>query len=133
MGCKPSSATTGGVRVDAEPKFLPEHPLPVEEPFVFGYRISVHNGTDQPITVLRRRWEIVDSVGRTRVVEGDGVVGQQPTIEPGETFRYSSYCPLATTWGTMEGTLRCRTATGEALDVRVGRFILVAGDERVQK
>lgn len=91
---------------------------------MFGYRIVISNDSGRGVRLVSRRWEIVDADGREEVVEGEGVVGQQPMIAPGASFEYASFCPLSTRWGTMEGTYRMERADGEALDVRIGRFYL---------
>jgi ApaG protein len=94
--------------------------------FMFGYRIRISNEGSEPAKLLARHWIIIDSHGRRRDVEGDGVIGQQPRIEPGQTFEYTSQCPLTTSWGTMEGTYRMTRDDGEEFEARVGRFYLVS-------
>lgn len=126
MGCKGSTSTAHGVRVDVTPFFIADQSAPAEGRFVFGYRIRVTNQSDRPVQLLSRRWEIVDADGDRKVVEGEGVVGQQPRLEPGQAFLYSSYCPLETSWGTMEGHYVMAADDGQRLTVPVGRFFLVA-------
>jgi ApaG protein len=102
--------------------------------WVFGYTVAISNLTDRVITLRTRRWTIIDAHGERHDAGGPGVVGQEPRMEPGETFEYSSYCPLRTAWGTMEGlyTFEVESAVGEVrLDVaqvQIGRFFLVADD-----
>jgi ApaG protein len=126
MSCKGSSTVSHGVRVEVSPFYIPEQSDPATSRYVFGYRVRIANQSDRTVQVLSRRWEIVDADGDRKIVEGEGVVGQQPDIAPGEAFVYSSFCPLETTWGTMEGSYGVRAEDGEALTVAIGRFILVA-------
>jgi ApaG protein len=122
-----SEATTHGVRVRAEPRYLKERSDPSVGKFLFGYRITIFNESDHPIRVEGRRWRIVDADGTAHEVEGLGIVGRQPEIPPGEQFEYSSYAPLATPWGTMEGGYRVIPEDGEAFEAKVDRFYLVSG------
>lgn len=143
-----SEATTpfagGLVRVQATPVFLPDQSDPDEREYVFGYRIRITNSTDRIVQLLARRWTIVDANGRTREVEGEGVVGRQPILGPEQFFQYESFCPLPTPWGTMDGafSLRAREAARvgetasslldgpwpENFEARVARFYLVAAE-----
>ena len=99
-----SDCVTEGIRVQVIPEFLREQSDTEAGRYLFTYRIRVTNQSDQLVQLLRREWTIVDADGDRRMVNGDGVVGRQPTLEPGATFEYTSYCPLPTRWGTMEGT-----------------------------
>lgn len=130
-----STATTEGVRVQVSPSFAPEHsapePAPGENPrFVFVYRIRISNHGDRTVQLLSRRWTIVDADGERHEVAGDGVVGQQPRLEPGRVFEYESFCPLPTPWGTMEGSYRMEVQSGSErgrlFDARIERFYLAA-------
>jgi len=123
-----SETVTSGVRIRVRPEYLPDHSDPAKSQFVFGYRVRVINEGESPVRLVARRWSIVDAEGEERVVEGDGVIGQQPIIPPGEAFSYASYCPLGTPWGTMEGRYRMEPASGgEAFDAVIARFFLVSG------
>lgn len=122
-----SEATTQGVRVRAEPRYLKERSDPAVGKFLFGYRITIVNESGHPIRVEGRRWRIVDADGTAHEVEGLGIVGRQPEIPSGERFEYSSYAPLATPWGTMEGGYRVIPEDGEAFEAKVERFYLVSG------
>lgn len=124
---------TRGIRVEVDPVYLPEQSDPegaaTKGPvFVFGYTIRITNLGDEPVRLLTRFWRIVDADGEERIVEGQGVVGEQPEIEPGRYHEYSSFCPIETPWGTMEGRYGMRVESGsrERFDVAVGRFFLVA-------
>jgi len=112
-----SDVVTRGVRVRVTPSFLPERSDADHGVWVFQYRVRISNESDTPVTVLSRRWVIVDADGERQEVRGDGVIGQQPTIMPGQEFQYSSYCPLGTSWGTMEGQYTLRQGAAEPADL----------------
>jgi ApaG protein len=97
--------------------------------FVFAYRIRISNESTAWARLLSRCWSIVDANGSRNDVVGEGVVGQQPELGPGESHEYESYCPLATAWGTMEGSYTLEGADGERFEIAVGRFYLVAPGE----
>lgn len=124
-----SEAVTRGVRVTVWPVYLPRHSNPGENQFVFGYRIRIGNESGASVKLLARHWVIVDAHGRMHEVRGDGVVGLQPVIGPGEAHEYESCCPLATAWGTMEGSYTMVGTDGEEFDVAIARFYLVAPTE----
>ncbi len=126
--CKGSETRSHGIRVTVTPAFEPGESLADAERFVFSYRIRIANESDRRVQLLRRRWVIIDSDGDRSVVEGEGVVGQQPVIEPGHVFEYSSWCPLATSWGTMEGSFEMHAEPSETIRVAIGRFYLVGDD-----
>lgn len=126
-----SSALTEGVRIAVQPRFLPEQSDPSIRQFIFAYQVKIHNESEAPIRLINRYWLIVDAQGRSHEVRGEGVVGQQPRIMPGDSHEYSSYCPLPTTWGTMEGKYQMRRDDGTTFEANVARFYLVAPrDER---
>lgn len=119
-----SDTTTAGVRVGATAYFLPEESDADDRKFVFGYTIVIVNDGDAPVQLLTRHWVIIDALGRRDEVRGEGVVGQQPRLDPGESFRYRSFCPLRTPWGTMEGSYAFRRDDGSTFEANVGRFYL---------
>jgi ApaG protein len=121
-----SSACTHGVRIQVAPRFLPEQSDTDNHQYIFAYHVSITNETDAPVRLMSRRWLIVDSHGRSHEVRGDGVVGQQPRLLPGATHEYSSYCPLPTPWGTMEGEYLMRRDDGATFQACIARFYLVA-------
>lgn len=95
--------------------------------FVFTYTITVHNSLSYTVKLLSRKWDIFDSVGKHHIVEGEGVVGLQPEIAPGESFTYSSWCPLDSNLGTMEGKyLMQNPITGATFEITIPRFELAA-------
>lgn len=120
---------TDGVRVSVTPAYLPEHSDPLDKRFVFAYRIRITNESERWVKLLSRRWVIVDSLGESQEVTGEGVIGAQPELEPGQSFEYSSYCPLTTPWGTMEGQYTMRRDDGSTFLATIARFFLVAEED----
>ncbi len=119
-----SDITTRGIRVGATAFYLPEESAPSERRFLFGYRIVIVNEGTTAATLRSRHWIIIDGKGTVEEVRGAGVVGQQPRLEPGAGFKYTSTCPLTTEWGTMEGSYEFQTDNGERFAVKIGRFYL---------
>lgn len=119
-----SEAITEGVRVVAAAFYLPDQSDPDERKFLFGYNILIANQGTKPVQLVSRHWTIIDGLGRQEEVRGPGVVGQTPKLAPGQAFKYQSFCPLKTPWGTMEGTYKFRRESGETFDVRIARFFL---------
>lgn len=120
-----STALTDGIRVDVESRYLPDRSEPGSHRWLFGYTITVSNVGDAPAQLRSRHWIIADADGNLEDVEGDGVVGQQPRLEPGEGFRYSSFCVLKTPHGSMGGTYRMVRDDGTAFDAVIARFPLL--------
>jgi len=98
------SKISEGVTISVETFYQPEYSNPVTSEFMFAYRITIENNNSFPVQLLRRHWYIFDSNGSHREVEGEGVVGIQPTIQPGEHYQYVSGCNLKTEIGRMNGT-----------------------------
>lgn len=121
-----SERTTRGICVQVTPTFLPEHSIPDERRYVFGYKVRISNQGERSAQLLSRHWEIIDANGDRHVVDGEGVIGNQPYLQPGEVFEYSSHCPLSTPWGTMEGTYQFTDDDGQTFDAIIGRFYLVS-------
>lgn len=120
-----SDVTTQGVRVGANAFYLPDESTPEDKEFVFGYRIVILNDSDRPVTLLKRHWDLIDGNGERKVIDGEGVVGQKPRLDPGEAFKYHSFAVLPTPWGTMEGHYTFRTEQAdESFDAAIGRFYL---------
>jgi len=97
------SKISGGVKVSVETFFQPEYSNPVNSEFMFAYKITIENNNAFPIKLLNRHWYIFDSNGTMREVEGEGVVGVQPLIEPGTSYQYISGCNLRSEMGKMHG------------------------------
>lgn len=119
-----SDITTHGVRVGASAFYLPAESEPDQKKFIFGYNVVIVNSGDAPARLVSRHWLIIDGNGKEEHVRGPGVVGQTPRLEPGQAFKYQSYCPLKTPWGTMEGTYEFKRDDGTTFDVSIGRFYL---------
>ena len=119
-----SDNTTQGIRVIVSAEFLPDQSMPEQRQFLFTYRVSMTNEGERWAKLLSRRWVITDAHGEVRVVEGLGVVGEQPELAPGTAYEYMSGCPMPTDWGTMEGHFVMQREDGETFEAQVGRFFL---------
>ncbi|HMX41253.1 MAG TPA: Co2+/Mg2+ efflux protein ApaG [Saprospiraceae bacterium] len=119
--------TTNGITVTVYNQYLPDHSSPREGIFRFGYFISIENGSPFPVQLLRRHWIIRQASGETHEVKGEGVVGLQPIIVPGDSHEYASQCELYTEMGRMVGTYLMRRCDNDALfEVPIPAFTLVA-------
>ena len=121
-----SSAVTHGVRVTVESRYLPEQSSPHEESFVFAYTVTIANEGGVTVQLKARHWVITDASGQVEEVRGPGVVGEQPTLKPGQAFRYTSGCELKTPRGTMHGTYQMSREDGDGFDAEIAPFLLVA-------
>ena len=119
---------TGGVRVVVVPVYIAAESDPEASRYVYGYRVRITNESATALRLVSRRWIVIDAEGERREIEGEGVVGQHPAIQPGGAHEYASFCPLKTAWGTMEGSYFMRAEIGATHEVRIGRFFLVAPD-----
>lgn len=118
--------TTDGVKVSVETEYQPEYSSPQKNHFVFTYRISIENTSDYTVKLLRRHWLIYDANGEVSEVEGEGVVGQQPTLEPGNKHQYVSGCHLKTSMGKMSGSyLMERAIDGKLFEAVIPTFNMV--------
>jgi ApaG protein len=117
-------ATTKGVRVTVEPRYLEDRSDPAERRFFWAYTIEIANSGPAPVQIVSRHWIITDGNGRREHVRGDGVVGEQPVIAPGSSFKYTSGCPLTTPSGTMVGTYQAIGQDGETFTVAIPAFSL---------
>ena len=117
-------AVTHRVRVTVEPAFDPERSEPEESRFFWRYSIEIANLGDKTVTLMERHWRITDADGRQQEVRGPGVVGEQPTLKPGEVFRYTSGCPLTTPSGMMVGEYRMVGEDGRSFEVAIPAFSL---------
>lgn len=115
---------TAGMVVRVEPQFLPEESRPEDSRFVWAYTIEIENRRPDAVQLMSRYWRITDENGATQEVRGDGVIGQQPVIEPGQSFRYFSAAPLAAPSGVMMGAYSMQRGNGEAFDISVPLFAL---------
>jgi ApaG protein len=116
--------TTRNIRIHVLPQFLEGQSRPDEAKFVWAYTITVENQGAEIVTLLSRYWKITDAFGRVQELRGDGVVGEQPTLKPGENFQYTSGCPLSTPNGFMVGSYHMKNQHGETFEVEVPAFSL---------
>jgi len=120
------TSITRGIKISAQPTYRPEQSSPKEKKHVFSYEIVIENNSNFTVQLLRRHWFIFDSVGTQREVKGEGVVGEQPILRPGEKFKYQSWCPLISEFGKMFGTfLMYRDDKDEEFEVKIPTFHLV--------
>lgn len=110
--------------VAVEPRFVPEQSNPSKHQFVFSYTIRITNTGEHAAQVIARHWIITDGDQPAQDVRGLGVVGQQPLLAPGETFEYTSGCPLTTPVGTMRGSYHCVGENGIPFSVEIPEFVL---------
>lgn len=119
-----SEAVTRGVRVSVAARFDPARSQPSRGLWFFLYTITIANEGEETVRLLTRHWIINDAYERSEEVRGDGVVGKTPTLAPGESFTYTSGCPLATQFGSMRGSYGMVTAGGDNFDVAIAEFAL---------
>jgi ApaG protein len=119
-----SEAVTQSVRVEVESQYAPEHSQPFQKHWFFYYTVRITNEGDETVQLMSRYWIITDAGGHTEEVKGPGVVGEQPILAPGESFQYTSGCPLATPSGVMRGTYQMLAADGRTFDVEIAPFAL---------
>ncbi|NYT67269.1 Co2+/Mg2+ efflux protein ApaG [Pusillimonas noertemannii] len=112
------------ISVNVTPQYLPEQSEPNQEQFMFAYTVRITNNGEQAVQVISRHWVITDAEQKVQEVRGLGVVGQQPLLGPGETFEYTSGCPLSTPFGTMRGTYHCVGDNGIPFEVPIAEFVL---------
>jgi ApaG protein len=119
-----SDTTTRGVRVVVRSAFVPERSSPRDNHYFFAYRVRISNEGDETVRLVSREWIISDAEGHVEQVSGPGVVGEQPTLEPGAHFEYTSFCPLPTAIGSMHGSYQMVAANGERFDAEIAPFSL---------
>ena len=112
------------LKVAVEPRFVPDQSDPAKQQFVFAYTVRITNPGERPAQVISRHWVITDGENAEQEVRGLGVVGQQPLLGPGETFEYTSGCPLKTPVGTMRGSYHCVGENGVPFEVEIPEFVL---------
>ena len=117
-------AVTRGISVTVTPRFMPEESSPDDGRYFFAYTVEIINQGLERVQLRARYWKIVDGHGQIQEVRGAGVVGKQPVLGPGESFHYTSGCPLTTPDGTMEGAYVMVTASGETFDAAIPAFSL---------
>ncbi|WHZ09656.1 MAG: ApaG protein [Burkholderiaceae bacterium] len=114
------------ITVEVEPRYLPEQSEPLQNLYGFAYTVTITNAGEVAAQVIARHWFISDADGQVEQVKGLGVVGHQPLLQPGESFRYTSGCRLRTASGTMHGSYFCVAEDGERFDAEIPMFVLDA-------
>lgn len=118
------TAKTKEIRVSVEPAYLEEQSSPTDGHYVWAYHVKIDNEGAETVQLLTRHWKITDGIGRMQEVRGAGVVGEQPVLQPGETFEYTSGTPLPTPSGIMLGTYGMQALDGERFDIEIPAFSL---------
>ena len=114
------------IEILASPDYLPERSDPIKSYYFFSYQIKIVNRSVETVQLISRYWHIVDGQGRVEDIYGPGVVGKTPILKPNDLFEYTSFCPLPTPLGFMEGSYRMLDESGKEFDVPIERFQLVA-------
>lgn len=117
-----AEATTRGVRVRVEPQFSKEHSAPGR--WFFLYNVQISNEGSERVQLISRHWIIEDGTGHVEEVRGAGVVGDQPVLDPGQAYEYTSGCPLPTPFGTMRGAYQMVSAGGEQFEAEIPEFVM---------
>jgi ApaG protein len=121
-----SEATTNNIRVEVLSQYSAESSRPLDDEWVFQYTVRITNQGSETVQLLSRHWVITDALEHIKEVKGPGVVGEQPVLAPGESFKYSSWCPLKTSIGTMRGTYQMVSPSGNEFDIEIAPFALKA-------
>ena len=124
--------TTRSIRVTVRPTYLDDQSSPADNHFVWAYHVRIENRGGETVQLLNRYWQITDSLGRVQEVRGTGVVGEQPTLKPGEFFEYTSGTPLPTPSGIMVGSYEMESSKGARFDVAIPAFSLDSPHQAVQ-
>jgi len=118
------SETTDSITVTVRPTFVEEQSSPSDDKYVWAYKVRIENRGRDTVQLLNRHWKITDARGKLEEVRGPGVVGEQPVLKPGESFEYTSGCPLRTPTGFMVGTYEMARPDGSRFEVRIPMFSL---------
>jgi ApaG protein len=110
--------------VSVRPQFVPEHSRPDEDKFLFAYTVTIRNTGEVAAQLISRHWVITDANDKVEEVQGLGVVGEQPMLQPGEAFEYTSGCPIATPVGSMRGSYQCVAEDGTRFEAPIPEFLL---------
>ncbi len=121
-----SDAVTNGVRVEVLSRQFTENSRPLQGEWVFEYTVRITNQGSETVQLISRHWIITDGMDHIEEIKGPGVVGKQPVLAPGESFKYSSWCPLKTPTGAMRGTYQMVTTDGKQFDIEIAPFALKA-------
>jgi ApaG protein len=126
------SETTRSIRVTVKPAYLEDQSSPAENHYVWAYHVRIENQGGDTVQLRRRHWQITDALGRMQEVRGAGVVGEQPVLQPGEAFEYTSGTPLPTPSGIMVGSYEMETRDGATFEVAIPAFSLDSPHQPVQ-
>ncbi len=126
------SEITNSIRVSVNPVFLEEQSSPEKSHYIWAYEVRIENLGQTSVQLLNRHWSITDALGQTQTVRGPGVVGEQPVLNPGESFEYTSGTPLRTPSGLMVGSYQMEDVKGEVFDVKIPAFSLDSPHQSVQ-
>ena len=121
-----SDTTTQGIRIQVVATYVPERSSPRDSHYFFAYEITIVNNGEMAAQLISRHWIITDGMGRVEHVQGPGVVGEQPRLEPGQSFQYTSFCPLPTPVGSMAGTFQMVRDDGRTFDAEIAPYSLSA-------
>jgi ApaG protein len=121
-----SDTTTRGIRIQVKSSYLADRSSARDSQYLFSYHIRISNVGTETVQLVSREWIITSADGEVERVKGPGVVGEQPVLPPGAAFEYTSYCPLKTTVGSMQGSYQMVTADGEKFDAAIAPFTLAA-------
>jgi ApaG protein len=124
------SETTRSIRITVRPFYLDQHSSPNEGHYVWAYHVRIENEGGETVQLRNRHWQITDERGRLQEVRGPGVVGEQPVLQPGQSFEYTSSCPLSTPSGMMVGDYEMETSAGENFLARVPAFSLDSPEQK---
>ena len=124
QGVRTSDCTTRGIRIEVRSEFLAERSSPREEQYLFQYHVRISNVGTETAQLVSREWIITNADGEVERVKGPGVVGEKPVLAPGGSFEYTSFCPLKTAVGTMQGSYQMVTQDGTRFDAAISAFTL---------
>ena len=117
------------LKVISKSEYLPEYSNDKKALFLFQYEIKIKNNGENQVQLISRHWNINDSLGRKKVVDGEGVVGEKPFINPGSNFEYESYCPLETSFGYMKGFYMMKDENGNCFKISIPNLGLISPDQ----
>jgi ApaG protein len=126
MSMQKTKSTAHNFEVSVKALYVPAQSKPDQHFHFFAYRILIQNKGSAPAQLMNRHWIITDGFGRIEEVRGPGVIGQQPKIQPGQSFEYESACPLQTSSGSMKGSYEMTSESGETFSIEVPEFFLIA-------
>jgi ApaG protein len=124
--------TTNGIRVAVRPAFIDDQSNPEDDHYLWSYTVTIENRSGDTVQLISRYWHITDAGGHVKEVRGPGVVGAQPVLAPGQSFEYTSGCPLNTSSGHMVGKYLMRASSGESFEADIPAFLLESPHERRQ-